>query len=98
MSYYKLISSIPKEWLRQLKAQTLEIKQEPAFFTVVKAKDQNNICKYITDFQIKNKSNSTEKTKAQRKWESYFQDVTFDWKSIFSNIFAICKENKLQNF
>ena len=38
------------------------------------------------------------KTKAQRKWESYFQDVTFDWKSIFRNIFAICKENKLQNF
>ena len=97
LNYYKLISSIPKEWLRQLKAQTLEIKQEPALFTVVKAKDQNNICKYITDFQMK-KSNSNEKPKAQRKWESYFQDVTFDWKSIFRNIFAICKENKLQNF
>ena len=77
LNYYKLISSIPKGWQRQFKEQIIEMNQEPALFTFIKSQNQYNICKYMTDFQIR-KINSNEKTKAQHKWESCFEDITFD--------------------
>ena len=65
LNYHKLVSTLPKEWLRLLKEQFDQVNQnEASLFTIVNEQDQNNICKYMTKLQAQN-SNNEEKTKAQ---------------------------------
>ena len=80
LNYHKLISVLPKEWLRLLKDQVNQVKQEePSLFKILNEQKQDKICKYMTDFQTK-KLNNNDKTKAQHKWESNFPENRFDWK------------------
>ena len=98
LNYHKLISVLPKEWMRLLKDQVNQVKQEePSLFRILNEKKKDKICKYMTDFQTKKLKNN-DKTKAQHKWELNFPENRFDWKNIYSAIFDICKDNTLQNF
>ena len=54
LNYHKLISALPKEWMRLLKDQVNQVKQEePSLFKILNEKKQDKICKYMTDFQTK---------------------------------------------
>ena len=73
LNYYKMITSIPKTWIKKLKTQPNENESdEISLFKTLAENEQSNICRYIT-FQIKHCTN-TEKPKSQTKWEAVFPE------------------------
>ena len=95
-----MIASIPKTWIKKLKTQPNENDSDEIFKSLFKSlteKEQSNICRYITNFQIKHCTN-IEKPKPQTKWEAVFPEKNLNWKEIYSKVFDTCKDNKLQNF
>lgn len=98
LNYYKLIASIPKEWIRKLESvgdfdtPTDKINA----YEILDKTNTSYINKKLTEIQ--KMKNLQDKTKSQIKWELIFPQKQFSWKDIYTKAFEICKDNILQNF
>ena len=92
LTYYQILSSIPKQWKNKLKHEQIEPLSTNLYRLIIIKK---NINKILTKMQVKAMHCTTD-IKSQKQWDKQFHDL--NWKDIYSMPHYCTIDTKLRAF